>query len=69
LRNFDYIEELIRRDNSQAVILQISGYFKESLEIYDKKVEFLRKTKAPETDLAKFIILRGDSYRMNEDYE
>ena len=28
MRNFDYVEELIRRDNSQAVILQMSGYFK-----------------------------------------
>ncbi len=47
----------------------MSGYFKESLEIYDKKVEFLRKTGASEAELAKYTILRGDAYRMTEDYE
>ena len=48
MRNYDYVEELIRRDNSQAVILQMSGYFKESLEVYDRKVEYLRKIGASE---------------------
>jgi hypothetical protein len=47
LRNFDYVEELIRNDNSQAAILQMSGYFKEALEVYDRKVEALRQTNAP----------------------
>jgi hypothetical protein len=69
LRNYDYVEELIRRDNSQAVILQMSGYFKESLEVYDKKVDYLRKVNAKEEELAKYVILRGDAYRMTEDYE
>lgn len=46
LRNYDYIEELIKKDSSQAAILQMSGYFKEALQVYDKKVEFLIKTKA-----------------------
>lgn len=69
IRNYDYVEELIRNDNSQAVILQMSGYFKESLEVYDKKVEYLKQANAKETELAKYIILRGDAYRMTEDYE
>lgn len=46
IRNYDYVEELIRNDNSQAVILQMSGYFKESLEVYDKKVEYLKQANA-----------------------
>ena len=69
IRNYDYVEELIRNDNSQAVILQMSGYFKESLEVYDKKVEYLKQASAKETELAKYVILRGDAYRMTEDYE
>ena len=68
LRNYDYVEELIRRDNSQAVILQMSGYFKESLEVYERKVEYLKKINASEEELSKYIILRGDAYRMNEDF-
>ena len=31
LRNYDYLQNLIEKDNSQAVILQMSGYFKETL--------------------------------------
>ena len=46
LRNYDYVEELIRKDNSQAIILQMSGYFKESLDVYDRKVEYLKKIEA-----------------------
>ena len=43
----------------------MSGYFKESLEVYERKVEYLKKMKAPETVLNKYIILRGDAYRIN----
>jgi hypothetical protein len=69
LRNYDYLQNLIEKDNSQAIILQMSGYFKETLEVYDRKVEYLKKIKAPENELNKFIILRGDAYRLNEDFE
>ena len=30
--------------DGQATLLQINGYYKESLDIYDKKVDFIRKT-------------------------
>lgn len=43
----------------------MSGYFKESLEVYDRKVEYLKKINASEAELAKYTILRGDAYRMN----
>lgn len=46
----------------------MSGYFKEALQIYDKKVEFLIKTKASEGEISKYMILRGDAYRTTEDY-
>jgi hypothetical protein len=47
----------------------MSGYFKEALQVYDKKVEFLMKTRASEAELAKYMILRGDAYRITEDFE
>jgi len=69
LRNYDYVQDIVRRDTSQAIILQMSGYFKEALEVYNKKVEFLREHGGSATELNKYIILRGDAYRLNEDYE
>lgn len=43
-RNYDYLEDLMSRVDSQATLLQLSGYYKESLEVYDKKVDFIRRT-------------------------
>lgn len=43
-RNYDYIEDLMGKIDGQATLLQLSGYYKDSLEIYDKKVDFIRKT-------------------------
>lgn len=43
----------------------MSGYFKETLEVYDRKVEYLKRVNAPESELNKYIILRGDAYRLN----
>lgn len=69
LRNMDYLQDLIRRDVSQAVILQMTGSFKEALDVYDRKVEYMRKINAPQSEINKFVLLRGDAYRLNEDYE
>lgn len=44
MRNYDYLQDLIIKIDSQATILQLSGYHSEGLEIYDKKVNFIRKT-------------------------
>ena len=38
LRNFDYLQDLLTKDSSQAAVLQTCGYFKEALEVYDQKV-------------------------------
>jgi hypothetical protein len=43
-RNIDFIEDLMGKVDGQATLLQLSGYYKDSLEIYDKKVDFIRKT-------------------------
>jgi hypothetical protein len=45
------------------------GYFRESLEIYEKKVEYLKKISAPASEVSKYQILRGDAYRLNEEFE
>ena len=43
-RNYDFLEDLMNKIDGQATLLQINGYYKESLDIYDKKVDFIRKT-------------------------
>ena len=43
-RNYDFIEDVMTRIDGQATLLQLSGYYKDSLDIYDKKVEHLKKT-------------------------
>ena len=42
--NFDYLEDMMLKIDSQATLLQLSGYYQESLEVYDKKVDFIRKS-------------------------
>lgn len=44
LRNFDYLEDMMMKIDSQATLLQLSGYYQESLQVYDKKVDFIRKS-------------------------
>jgi hypothetical protein len=41
----------MKKVKDQASILQMSGYFKESLIIYDKKLEQVRKTNKPQAIL------------------
>lgn len=43
-RNYDFVEDLMGKVDGQATLLQLSGYFKDSLDIYDKRVDFIRKT-------------------------
>ena len=38
IRNYDYIEDLMRTINNQAKVLQISGHLKDSLIIYNQKI-------------------------------
>ena len=44
LRNHDYLEDQLSKMNSQAMILQLSGYHQESLEVFDKKIDSIRST-------------------------
>ena len=38
LRNQDYIDYLMSKNDGQISILQLNGYYKESLEIIEKKI-------------------------------
>jgi hypothetical protein len=44
LRNYDYLQDIMSRVRGQATILQMSGYFKDSLEIYHHQLEVVRKS-------------------------
>ena len=69
IRNYDYIEDLMRTINNQAKVLQISGHLKDSLIIYNQKIEHIRKTQPPKEVIDRHIIEMGDAYRINEEYE
>ena len=43
-RNYDFIQDLVKKVDGQATLLQINGEYKDSLEVYDRKVYFIRKT-------------------------
>ena len=47
-RNYDFLEDLMSKVDGQATILQINGYYKDSLEVYDRKVDLIRKTNESE---------------------
>lgn len=46
LRNFDYVEDLRKKIHGHANLLQLSGYFKDSLEVYERKNLVLTKSHA-----------------------
>jgi hypothetical protein len=69
LRNFDYLEDLMMKIDSQATLLQLSGYYKESLEVYDKKVDFIRKTAESEESVNKCLIFKADALRRSGEFD
>lgn len=54
--------------DSQATVLQLSGYFKESLEIYDKKVDFIRKSNESDENMNRCLIKKADALTLNGEY-
>lgn len=69
IRNFDYIEDVMKNVNGQAKVLQISGHLKDSLTIYTQKIEHIRKSQPSKEVIERHMIEMGDAYRINEDYE
>lgn len=59
----------MKRVDSQATLLQLSGYFKESLEIYDKKADYIRKSNESQDVMSGCMIHKGDALRMSGEYE
>lgn len=69
LRNYDYLQDVTSRISSQATILQMSGYFEDSLLIYNQKLEMIRKSQPSQQVLDKHRIELGDAYRINEQFD
>lgn len=42
VRNYDYLEDMMGKIDGQATLLQVSGYLRDSLRLYDRKAEMLR---------------------------
>ena len=47
----------------------MSGYFKESIEVYDRKFQYIRRSQPSQEILDKHTIHMGDVYLMNEDFD
>ncbi len=46
----------MKKIRNQGNVLQLSGYYKESIEIYDKKLEEITRTNKPATMLDEYRI-------------
>ena len=68
-RNYDFIEDVMTKIDGQATLLQLSGYYKDSLDIYDKKVEHLKKTSKQYEAIYQCMIHKGDALAINGDYD
>ena len=69
IRNFDYVEDLMKNVNDQAKVLQMSGHLKDSITIYNQRIEQIRKSEPSKEIIDKHIIEMGDAYRINEEYD
>jgi hypothetical protein len=59
----------MKKIKNQGNILQLSGYYKDSISVYDRKLEQITRTNKPAVMLDEFRIEKGDSLRMNEEFE
>ena len=59
----------MKKIKNQGSVLQLSGYFRESIEIYDKKLEEITRTNKPAAMLDEFRIEKGDTLKSCEEYE
>jgi hypothetical protein len=69
MRNYDYLEDMLVKVDSQATLLQLSGYYKESLEVYSRKVDAIRKTSESEENMDRCNIRKADALRISGDFE
>ncbi len=43
VRNYDYLEDMMGKIDGQATLLQLTGHLKDSLFLYDRKAEAVRR--------------------------
>lgn len=67
-RNYDFLEDLMGKVDGQATLLQFSGYYKDSIDIYDKKVDFIRKTNESEEVMNRCLIRKADALALTGDF-
>lgn len=65
MRNYDYLEELMKGTRPQAKILQFSGFFEDSLKLYFMRLEKLREINESKEKMDEHLIEVGDAYRTN----
>lgn len=68
MRNYDYLEDQLEKVDSQATLLQLSGYYKESMEVFDKRVDSIRRTNDSEDNMHRCLVRKGDAFRICGDY-
>ena len=68
MRNYDYFEDMLVKVDSQATLLQLSGYYKESLDISNKKLDQIRKTRDSDESIDRCIIRKADALRISGDF-
>lgn len=69
VRNYDYIEDTMSKIDSQATLLQLYGYHNESLEVYNKKIDIVRKSKDSEENIGRCLIQKADALRASGDFD
>jgi len=42
MRNYDYLEDMLSKVDSQATLLQLAGYYDDALKVYDQRVDYIR---------------------------
>lgn len=59
----------MKKIRNQGNVLQLSGYYKECIEIYNRKLEEITRTNKPAAMLDEYKIEKGDALKMSEEYE
>jgi tetratricopeptide (TPR) repeat protein len=69
MRNYDYLEDMMSKVDSQATLLQLAGYYDDALQIYDQRVINIRNSANEEEDsMNRCLIRKGDALRISGDY-
>ena len=67
-RNYDFFQDLVSKVDGQATLLQSSGYYQDSIDLYEKKISSVKKI----SDLNAVhmcLIRKGDAMAISGDYK